>query len=192
MQDFVSHWEVSDGPTLPYLPLETLPAASQWACVITSNEIYRCHTHWIPPRTLPCLGEDRCHACATGRSKRKEGFVSVIVVQPRKHILLRLTEHVVTEILHSPVAAEGVRGVRFEIKRRRPEKHQFVQVIVDTVPHEGARLPPPPELEVHLQRVWRLDGWEPSLGLIPYAAQLKLMVEGLDAKRGGEGVSDVG
>lgn len=183
--DGIQHWDPEpDRASLPYLPLETLTAAGQWACVITSEEIYRCCTHWIPPRTLPCLGDD-CYACSTGRSKRREAFASVLVATPRKHILLRLTEHVATSILSHPVSAEGVRGVRFEIKRRRPEKHSFVQVIVDPTPHEGCRLPTPPILALHLQRVWRLDGFDPGLTLMPYAKQLKLMVEGLDEKKEG-------
>lgn len=183
--DGIATWDPDpERPALPYLPVETLPAAAQWACVITSDEIYRCLTHWIPPRTLPCVGEG-CHACASGRSKRREAFASVIVALPRKHIILRLTEHVATEILSSPLAVETVRGLRFEVKRRRPEKHNFVQVIVDPVPHEGSRLPTAPLLALHLSRMWRLDGWEPTLGLVPYAQQLKLMIEELDAKKEG-------
>lgn len=170
----VSTWSYDpDQPELPYLPVETLPGKVTWRCCITSNQLYQPHTHWIPPRTLPCVGED-CGGCGSGLAKREEGFVSVIRSRDRAHIIMRLTKHACEVILRGTIPGCSLRGVVFEAKRRGPKPNGFVQIALDPVEKETARLPVAPDLEVHLFRVWRLDGWHPSAELGEYAKQLKL------------------
>lgn len=172
----VATWSFNaDEPEVPYLPLETLPAKVAWRICITCDAIYTPLTHWIPPRTLPCIGDD-CGACVNGFPKRREGFVSGVRARDRKHILCRLTQHAVEVILRGTIPGCPLRGVVFEIQRRGLRDNGFMQCALDPVELELARLPQAPIVEDHLSRVWRLDGWHPGAGLAEYARQLKLFI----------------
>jgi hypothetical protein len=181
----VATWSYDpDLPELPYLPLETLPAKGVWRVVATCEELYCVHTHFIGRRTLPCLGEG-CGACAAQKPRRKEAFASVVRVRDRKHIILRLTENAAIVLLRSVIGGCPVRGLAFVATRTGSRPNGYVSVEVVPVELETHRLPVAPDLPLHLSRVWRIDGWEPAIGLEHYGEQLIAHIKRLENRKEG-------
>jgi len=168
----VPEWAFEPGASsLPYLPLETLPAKGNWRCVITSERLYRPNTHWIAHRTLPCLG-DSCGACAALKPKKREAFAGVMRSNYGKHFILRLTENVARLLLRDLEPGASLRGTCFSIRRKGEDKHGYVEATLEDAISSPGRLPAAPDLPLQLSRIWRIDGWEPAVGLEQYAEQM--------------------
>lgn len=169
----IATWTDEQGmDDIPYLPVVTLPAAQSWRCVITCDELYLPYTHWLSGRTLPCLGAE-CGACGAKKPKRPEAFASVATLHNRRHQILRLTREVASTILRHPLAAQSVRGICLELRRRGSKPNGHVAAILEEIPYEGSRLPASQVVALHLFRVWRTDGWEPTVDYGDYVAALE-------------------
>lgn len=166
----------ADEPEVPYLPVLTLPAKCEWKMIVTCEKLFLPHTHWLRGRTLPCMG-DGCGACGAEMPRRPEGFVSVVASHNRKHFILRVTRDVAIVLLRHADARHPLRSTMFTAKRRGEKPNGHVQASVDDLQFEVARLPAAPNVELHLLRVWRVDGWEPSESLTGYAEQLRFHLE---------------
>lgn len=178
-------------PEVPYYPVTTLPAAARWRCVCFSTELFLPRTHYLGRRTLPCVGPD-CGACAQQKPRRKEGFVACRVATTKRDIILRLTEHAACQILRAMSSRGYLRGVVFEAARRGGAPNGFVEIAVDPVTYETARLPDAPVLPMHLSRVWRIDGWEPEQCMSEYSRQVREYLHKFDPDGGEKEVANVG
>lgn len=178
----ISTWKWDSGePVLPYLPVVTLPARGDWRCLVTCEELFTPHTHWLLGRTLPCMGDD-CGACVNELPRRPEAFCSVITAHNRKHQIVRLTREVASTLLRGVSDARPLRGTMFSLKRRGDRENGHVTATVEEAAFETCRLPSPPVLTLHLCRVWRLDGLSVNDDHKLYVAQVADFVRSVERR----------
>lgn len=149
-----------DGPppekNLPHLPLVRVPGKTPLAGAITCSKIVQVYTHFLNRRTQPCMTED-CPGCAGNLAKRYEAYCSIWTTTPGRHIIVALTPEASIQIKHQCQNWEAMRGVY--LKLERPSKRPNGRVTAE-IDHNIATLhliPPAPDLEAHLLKIWGLD-----------------------------------
>lgn len=166
----------ADEQSLPHLPLFTLPAKCNGRAIITCDEFYEVDTHFIGRRTLPCMDQN-CKACEAKRPIKYEGYVSVVWMQNKRHQILRLTKPAMLQLKSQIPSQNSPRGVALQLQRRGDRPNGQVLVFVEPAQIDVLRLPEPPQLELHLAKIWRIDGIDVASDDAAYVRQLGVWIE---------------
>lgn len=159
---------------MPHLALKRVPASGDLLLYVTCYELLQPDTHYMNGRTLPCVGE-ACPGCAAQRAKRYEAYISGVRGREKDHIILALTEGAARNIFDQVPNATQLRGHVIRLKRAGTRPNGTLKAIVEDNMCRIDRLPPAPELEKHLLKIWGIDQSHLAQDAPGYAAAVQKM-----------------
>jgi len=141
------------GKTAPWKLLSIKPNDTVRGLVL-SDQVIGAKTHWMYGRTKPCTGiEHGCEGCANGTAVRWKGYLAVWLPSSRTGWLLEVTQDAFDHNLELS-AVSGLRGKDFKCYRIGPHKNSPVRVELLPSLTELANVPPDPDVQEILARIW--------------------------------------
>jgi len=122
---------------------------------VCSEAIQGYWTHWNGKRTTPCFGgKGKCDGCKNALSRRWKGFLFVQTTDGQVTGWLELTPLAAERLLNRMPEGAAVRGIQILVFRERAGKKSPLAVEIAGVSPHALTLPPAPDVEKTLHRLW--------------------------------------
>lgn len=150
------HDELPASRSVPRYELVRTPAKVRATFLIISERACAKPTHWIRGRTMPCLENDACEGCLADIEQRWKVYLWILQPQFNSINPLELTDHGGEPVMAFQKANGSLRGRRITVWRSGKKDNSPVNAAVSPQMDMTIHIPPCPDMEHFLQRMWHM------------------------------------
>lgn len=150
------HDDLPDLRTPPRYKIVRTPPRVRTPYLIISERVRAKPTHWLRSRTSPCAEHDGCEGCVADIEVRWKVYCFVYTPAIDLVNILELTDHAGARLLEFQKSNGSIRGYKITVWRDGKKDNSPVECSVARVLDPTIIVPPCPDLEVALNRIWHV------------------------------------